>query len=89
MKREIEGTRHHILPRSKGGSSYRRNILRLDKKLHEAHHLLYTNDTPTEQIITQLRKNASVLTSEFRQKILDIIEEYGDSAYRQGVKKKI
>lgn len=44
-------TRHHILPRSKGGNSKEDNIKMVDKKKHEAYHILFTNALPEEAIM--------------------------------------
>lgn len=45
-----ELTRHHIIPRSKGGSDHKDNILFIPFVFHHAWHLLFGNATPEEAI---------------------------------------
>jgi len=41
---------HHIIPRSKGGTSEPDNLIRVSRKKHEAYHQLFSNKTPDEII---------------------------------------
>jgi len=46
----MKKTKHHIIPRSRGGKSNRENIIRIDGKLHDLYHQLFENKTPDEVI---------------------------------------
>lgn len=39
--RKNQLTRHHIIPRSRGGGFYTRNIVILCKKCHREYHMIY------------------------------------------------
>ncbi len=41
-------TRHHILPKSRGGKNNRENIIKVERKLHSLYHMLFDNKTPNE-----------------------------------------
>jgi hypothetical protein len=41
-------TRHHIIPRSRGGHSERDNISLLPRNIHQKYHSLFDNKTPPE-----------------------------------------
>ncbi|MBC8490352.1 MAG: HNH endonuclease [Bacteroidetes bacterium] len=41
-------SRHHIIPRSRGGKSDKTNLALLKKKDHELYHELFGNKTPDE-----------------------------------------
>lgn len=43
-------TDHHIIPRSRGGDSSRKNICRVSRKEHELYHQIFSNKTPQEII---------------------------------------
>ena len=40
--------KHHVLPRSRGGSSKGQNIVKVRKTPHEKYHSLFQNKTPPE-----------------------------------------
>jgi len=48
MERAGKKNRHHILPRSRGGTKSPKNILILDSNRHSAYHLLFGNRTLLE-----------------------------------------
>ena len=78
-------TRHHIVPRSKGGSNNGNNIAKLDKKKHEAFHTLFSNLTPVEQITFLIDLNYSALNREFVVGIMAQIMFYKGKYYEWGV----
>jgi hypothetical protein len=41
-------TRHHIIPRSRGGRTIEDNIAHVPNREHEAYHALFSNRTPDE-----------------------------------------
>ena len=43
-------TKHHILPRSRGGNGNGENILKITRRFHEAWHIVFGNMTPEEAI---------------------------------------
>ena len=49
-KRDLEITRHHIVPSSRGGSDERCNIARVAHKEHDLYHQLFGNMLPDEII---------------------------------------
>lgn len=55
MKKKRRLTKHHIVPRSRGGSNDPENIMWLSEKKHEAWHILFANKTIPE-IIGLLKK---------------------------------
>ena len=55
-KRKIHTNRHHIIPRSRGGSSKLENIAKVNIKKHEHYHALFSNRTPSEIINLLVRK---------------------------------
>jgi len=44
-----KSTRHHIIPRSRGGSNGS-NIIIIPRRIHEAYHVFFGNLTPDEAI---------------------------------------
>ena len=49
-------TKHHIIPRSRGGSSDLENLAFIPGKLHEEYHALFFNRTP-EEIVQYLNRD--------------------------------
>ena len=49
----IRTNRHHIVPRSRGGTSNLENLATVNIKKHEHYHALFSNRTP-EEIISHL-----------------------------------
>ena len=47
-RRKYTIDKHHILPKSRGGSDDEENIVRIDYKLHQKYHGLFGNLTPGE-----------------------------------------
>ena len=43
-------SKHHIIPRSRGGGSSLENISRLNIKKHQAYHIIFDNRNPPEII---------------------------------------
>ena len=41
-------SRHHIVPRSKGGRTVRKNIASITRERHQKYHSLFSNRTPDE-----------------------------------------
>ena len=83
-----ELTNHHLIPKSKNWSSNPENIIRLKDNVHSSFHLVFSNDTPNEQLIRLLTINSSVLRWEYRKEIMKIIEEWGNDSYNKKALKK-
>ena len=66
--------KHHILPRSRGGSNSRDNIVRLDVRHHKALHMLFINNTVPEQIDRILGIASTALTEEVKSDIIKILD---------------
>lgn len=47
----VDWTRHHLIPRSRGGLTERVNLARVDRYLHRAWHVIFSNMTPEEAMI--------------------------------------
>ena len=51
MKKKKRLSKHHIIPRSRGGNSESFNIVLVEKKEHQYYHALFENRTPDEIIV--------------------------------------
>ena len=49
-------TRHHIVPRSRGGTTRDSNLKMVPRDRHEKYHTLFSNRTP-EEIVDYLNKD--------------------------------
>ncbi len=52
-------TRHHLKPKSIGGTSEAHNVSHVPEKLHNAYHLLFANN-PIEKIVSILNELVAV-----------------------------
>jgi hypothetical protein len=55
LKKKKHGSKHHIIPKSRGGSNEPKNISTVESKRHNLYHQLFGNRTPPE-IIRMLRE---------------------------------
>lgn len=60
-KVENNYSRHHVLPKSRGGNGEEDNLLHLKNSKHRAIHTLYDNQIIAEQLITTLELNEKAL----------------------------
>lgn len=44
-------TKHHVIPRSRGGGEITRNIIKIPDRYHAAYHILFGNMTPKEAVV--------------------------------------
>jgi len=56
MGKRIRNNRHHVIPRSRGGTSKLENIAKVNIKKHEHYHALFDNRTPPEIINYLVKK---------------------------------
>lgn len=54
--RKIRTNRHHVIPRSRGGSNSLENIAKVNIKKHQYYHALFDNRVPEEIINLLVRK---------------------------------
>ncbi len=80
-------TKHHIVPKSKGGSNNQKNIKYLKGLQHNAFHTLFSNQEPLHQFVTLLSINNTALNKEFIGKLIKLIFEYKDNPYIKEVVK--
>lgn len=67
-------TRHHICPKSIWWTNNPDNIKRLKDNVHKALHILFTNNSPVEQLWNLTFKiNHTALTDEFKEDIRQIL----------------
>lgn len=88
MKRDIRITKHHCVPRSRGGNNSQENIRLLRNNKHVALHVLFDNKLPHEQIAALIDLNSSVLTAEFKECMWDIINMENKRIYKKEVTSK-
>lgn len=54
-KKNYETSRHHIWPKSRGGTARPSNISRIDSEKHKYYHAMFSNQTPPEIIETLVK----------------------------------
>ena len=55
-KKSKKLSRHHVIPRSRGGTSKLENIVMLKIQQHQDYHILFANQTPYEIVETLVNK---------------------------------
>ena len=75
-------TKHHIVPRSRWGSSHKNNIAAVKEKTHVALHTLLENKLPHEQIEWILTLAWSTLTAQFKRQIYNALSAPIDQIYK-------
>lgn len=75
---------HHIVPRSKNGSSTPQNTVKLVNRVHERFHTLFLNLTPHEQLEMWYSINDRAFTRETQNKIENILS-FGEFIYKDWV----
>ena len=68
--------RHHILPRSRKWANIWENIVKLDRRKHNALHMLFDNKTPPEQIARILDIADTALTEQVKSDIIKILNNF-------------
>jgi len=72
-KLENQYSTHHILPRSRFGSSDPCNLEILKNTTHRALHTLFQNQMIAEQLITTVELSEKALRDDVRQRLLDVL----------------
>lgn len=85
MKKEITTNRHHLYPKSKGGTFHNDNIIRIDTRVHDAIHLLFENDCPHEQLQRLLYFSRSALQRDYYERVMKVITTSKEYIYKDGV----
>jgi len=81
-------SKHHIVPRQRGGTDAEHNIIKMLHKRHKHIHGLFGNSLPHEQIEELLLMYQSALKPGFVDEILQVIEEAkaDGKLYKKGVR---
>lgn len=74
-KLENQYSTHHILPRSRFGSSDPCNLEILKNTTHRALHTLFQNQMIAEQLITTVNLSEKALRDDVRQRLLEVLTE--------------
>jgi len=69
-------TRHHILPKSIGWTNHFNNLEKKKDVKHRAHHILYDNNAPHQQLQEIIDLTGKAFNKCFTDDITDLIENY-------------
>ena len=69
-------TRHHLVPDSMGGTYHPENIRMINEKSHRNFHMVFSNRTPIAQIRQLTQFNASALSNDVKNKLIQLLEPY-------------
>lgn len=72
-KLEEQYSKHHILPKSRWGSSENCNIETIKNTTHRALHTLFQNQMIAEQLITTVELSEKALREDVREWLLDVL----------------
>ena len=67
-------SKHHIIPRSRGGANLEENIDVVRSDWHRRFHELFSNELPHEQIRSLLEWNSKVIQHPTLEQILELTE---------------
>ena len=70
-------SKHHLVPKSRQGVNDKKNIRVIHEKEHQNLHNLLGNRTPDEQLLYILELNEKVFIKEFKQQIMEVINNFG------------
>jgi len=80
-------TRHHKVAQENGGSSIKANLAQLKQREHTAHHAIYDNLEPHEQIEHNVQLNYSTFSTRMRRLIRMLQAEIDELVEKHGVYK--
>lgn len=72
-KREIEMSKHHLLPQSQWGANIARNIELIRDTQHRAIHTLFENKMIAEQLLTTVDISAKALREDVRERLIETL----------------
>ena len=72
-KREIEMSKHHLLPQSQWWANIARNIELIRDTQHRAIHTLFENKMIAEQLLTTVDISAKALREDVREWLIDTL----------------
>jgi hypothetical protein len=75
--------RHHLVPRSRGGSNHNDNLQRRELSEHAAHHETFRNLLPHEQIAQVVTENMSVLRHRFIRQLAELLNSEPEEIYHE------
>ena len=79
---EKEYNNHHWVPLTKWGLTNEHNLIRMPKKDHERWHTRCWNDTTVEAICRALLMNEKILSDNFKQDLMDVLDRYINNYYK-------
>ena len=77
-----ETSRHHLVPRSRGGANYPPNTEQTRNSTHQAIHTLFENELIIEKIDTIISLDEAVLKDYFKRIIDDILKMSPQDVYK-------
>ena len=75
--------RHHIIPKSKGGTNHYDNIMKMNVMKHRSLHLLFDNKPPHEQLERIINLADNVLTDTAKSDVLYLLNNKDYSYWYQ------
>lgn len=73
IKKWHETSIHHILPRSRGGTNERQNLIELKDNLHRSLHHLFANKLIAEQLLTTIDISSKALRPEIKEWLVETL----------------
>ena len=91
MSKKYAIDKHHLIPTSRWGANNESNILKIRVNLHRALHILFSNDTPDEQLRKIIDINNKVFKEDFKQELYNLLNcnNYEDIYKEEAIKKII
>lgn len=78
-------TKHHIVPKSKGGLNTQDNIVKLKRNVHQALHTVFHNQMFTEKLKTLAWMERAALSPDYISEILDMADTEDRFVYKKGI----
>lgn len=72
-KKEIQMSKHHLLPQSRWGANIARNIETIREVQHRAIHTLFENKLIAEQLLTTVDISGKALRADVKQWLIDTL----------------
>ena len=70
IKKWIDTSVHHIVPKSRGGSNDGQNLLEIKDNLHRAFHHLFANRLIAEQLLVTISLSRKALRPETKERLI-------------------
>lgn len=79
IKKERWTSVHHIVPRSKWGTSEGQNLLELRDSKHRALHTLFANQLIAEQLLTTIDLSSKAMRPEVVERLIETLTAHDES----------